>query len=341
MTDALSSEQPENPLDDAETSDTSETSEQPLSSEQPEPSTQGAKEESEVSAKKPASKKPAAKKKAPRTSTRKNDQVGGSKVPAKRGGRGAPVKYDYVLLRQQFVEGYPLDATKPDGDRDWPNLRELSERTNVPYERVRERSAKERWLDLRSAHQQKMVRDRQAKRSEFLGKESVEFDNRNLDLSKLGLRLIGTRMAEIAREVQTKDAVRKRAEEDLRSGLPVDWKDLKTAVNSRELETLGKAAQMWQEIGMKALGTDVERHSIEANINQNVNVEATISVAAELERDDPDRLAAFMAAAERAGIWEQLELTAGPEGSGHDEDEHDDTEHDDADGVIYDAEVID
>lgn len=257
-----------------------------------------------------------------------------AKVPAKRGARK---KYDYELLRQQFVEGFPVDATKPEGDRDWPNLRELAERTNVPYERIRECSAKERWLDLRSAHQQKVIRERQSKRVEFLGKESVEFDNRNLDLAKLGLRLIGTRMTEIAREVQTKAAIKEQAERDLKDGLPIDWKDLKTAVNSRELETLGKAAQMWQEIGMKALGTDIEKHSIEANINSQVSVEATISVASELERDDPDRLAAFMAAAERAGIWQQLELEAGD----YEDDGDPAVEYDEHGNAIVEAEVVD
>lgn len=245
---------------------------------------------------------------------------------------GGNRKYDWDSLRQQFVEGFPTNADEPDGARDWPNLRELSERTNVPYERIREWAAKERWTDLRLAHQTELVKARKLKRAETLGKESVEFDTRNLDLAKLGVRLVGSRMTEIARDAQAQAERRRQAEEDMRNGLPVDYSALRSAINSRELETLGKAAQMFQEIGMKALGTDIERMEISGQINHDVQIEQTISVAQELERDDPDRLAAFLAAAQRAGLFS--EVTAGELETGELETgELDDSE-------VHDAELV-
>jgi hypothetical protein len=268
------------------------------------------------------------KKKARKTRTTKAP----SKTPATRkGGRAA--KYDYERLRMMFVEGFPKDPDEPEGDRDWPNLRELSERTNVPYERIRERSARERWIELRQVHQTEIAKSRRKKRVEKLANAAVEFDDKNLDLSKMGIRIVGTRMAEIVREINARAERRKIAEQRLAAGLPVEKFDLYSAIRSSELTDLAKAADIFQNIGMRALGTDVERHAID--ITGDVTVEHAVSISAELERDDPDRLAAFMAAAHRAGIFEQLELEAGgledPEVEG-DGDE---------DGDIVDAEVVD
>lgn len=226
------------------------------------------------------------------------------KTPKKRS--GPPAKYNWEQAQQWFVEGIPLDPDEPDGDRDWPNLRVLSEKTGIPYVRVREKSAAERWQDLKSGYQMRAAKDRQQKRMAFLGTQAVEFDNRSLDLAKVGMQLVGVRMGEIVKEVNIRKAIREVAEQNLKDGLPVDRKELWSAVNSSELERLAKAAQVWQEIGRKALGTDIEHVQIDAS----VAVDATLSVAAELERDDPDRLAAFIAAMDRAGLGEQLQIMA-------------------------------
>jgi hypothetical protein len=263
-------------------------------------------------------------------STRTKKATAG-KSPARKGGRTP--KYDYDGLRTAFVEGFPENPDDPEGSRDWPNLRELSERTNVPYERIRERSAKERWVELRHAHQMEIAKQRRKKRVETLSTKAVEFDDRNLGIAELGLKLIGQRFTEIAKEVQLKAERRAKAEEMLRQGLPVDRYDLYSAIRSTEMNELARAADVLQNMGMKALGTDVERHSID--ISGDVTVDHSISVSQELERDDPDRLAAFMAAAQRSGVFQQLaELTA-PVVEG-DEDE---TEEEGDDNVVE-AEVV-
>lgn len=223
-----------------------------------------------------------------------------AKPPAKK--RGARPKYNYELAQRYFVEGMPTDPDDPDGDRDWPNLRVISERTDIPYERIREASAKDRWTDLKRASQQASAVERQKARMEKMGKQSIEFDERGLDIAKLGMQLIGVRMGEIAKLVGLNKELRKDAEERYARGESVERSELWSVVRADEMERLAKAAATLQDIGRKALGTDIERIEIDST----VTAEIAISVSAELERDDPDRLAAFFAAADRAGLMDQL-----------------------------------
>lgn len=247
-------------------------------------------------------------------------------VPGKRK-PGAPRKYNYELARQYFVEGMPVDEAEPDGDRDWPNLKVLSDRTKIPYERIRGVAASERWTMQKHNHQAQAAQDRQQKRMQQMGKESIEFDIRSLDISKMGLQLIGVRLGEIAQMVKAHKALRDDAMTRLQNGEPVNRQELWSQVRADEMERLAKAAATLQEIGRRALGTDVTQVQVQGE----VSVQHALNVAAELERDDPDRLAAFMAAAERAHIWEQLEL-AGPSKDVS-------TDPDDDDGVVE-AELV-
>lgn len=216
----------------------------------------------------------------------------------------APRKYDYDTARIFFVEGYPVDPDDPDSDREWLNLRELSDRQEIPYQRLRERASAERWTEQRKAWQRDKAADRQKRRMEKLGKQSIEFDESSLGLAKMGLQLVGVRMNEIAQMVKATADQRADAMNRLANGQPVDRQELWSQVRAEELERLAKAASTLQDIGRKALGTDVQNIDVNAHIVQ----EQVVSVAMELERDDPDRLAAFMAAVERAGLWDQLEL---------------------------------
>jgi hypothetical protein len=264
-------------------------------------------------------KKTAAKK----TATKK---TAASNAPAKRR-TGRPTKYNYELARQYFVEGMPVDDAEPDGDRDWPNLRVLSDRTKIPYERIRQHAASERWTMQKHNHQAQVAQDRQQKRMAQMGKESIEFDTRSLDISKMGLQLIGVRMGEIAQMVKVHKDAREDALQRLQAGEPVARQELWSQIRADEMERLAKAAAVLQDIGRKALGTDVTQVQVQGD----VSVQHAINVAAELERDDPDRLAAFMAAAERAHIWEQLELAGPPKDTF--------TDPDDDDGVVE-AELV-
>lgn len=223
--------------------------------------------------------------------------------PKKRDTRG--YKYDWEMAKTAFVEGLK-DPNNPD-ERIFLNLRELSERLDYPVQMMRERSADERWYDQRQVYQMKLVKSRQTKRIAELAKESVDFDSKSLGIAKLGQAVITARMSEIARDVQEQQKKREEALRLAEAGFVIDPKDLDTVVDARELDTISRAAIQFQQLGQKAMGTDVQKidmsHEVQGQID--VDVEVT-SVSAELSRDDPERLAAFLAAAKRAGLLDTV-----------------------------------
>lgn len=241
------------------------------------------------------------------TRVRKSSSPGQRKDPAERKTRVRKkvngYKYDWFEVRTAFVEGLK-DPQNPD-ERVFLNLRELSERMNVPVNRIRERSADERWFDLREQYQLKLAKTRQAKRILELSKESVDFDTKSLNAAKLGIAMVTKRMSEIARDVSEADRKREEALKLAAAGFDIDPEDLRSVIDARELDMLARAATQWQQLGQKAMGTDVQRMEIQQDINLDVDVEVT-SISAELGRDDPERLAAFLQAAKRAGLLDTV-----------------------------------
>jgi len=222
--------------------------------------------------------------------------------PIRRGSKG--YKYDWFDLRIKFVEGYKVEGSD---EREFVNLAEMSEREGVPVQRIRERAADERWYEQRENYQLRMVKARQAKRVLELAGESVDFDSKSLDLAKLGIGMVTARMAEIAREVQESQRRREEALKLQAAGFDANPKDLKTVISARELDMLSKAALQFQEVGQKALGTDVTRMEITQDIHTDIDVDVQVtSISAELSRDDPERLAAFLQAAKRAGLLDTV-----------------------------------
>lgn len=224
--------------------------------------------------------------------------------------RTAPVKRRSIPwdeIRREFVEGWDVN-----GDIHLPNLRELSERHDVGYVRVRERSAKERWKDRRDAMQIKVTQERQKKRALGLAKNAIEFDEKAHNVAKLGIAMVTVRLAEISQEVGRQQEVRARALVKQQQGLPVDKHELWSAVNYRELEGLASAAERFQTIGQKALGTDVQKHEITGA--DGGPIESTVGIVVELNRDDPERLAMMIKAMHEANLvseddWDIVEGT--------------------------------
>lgn len=208
----------------------------------------------------------------------------------------AGYKYDWGEIRTAFVEGIELDDS---GERTFMNLKELAAHMKIPVQRLRQRSSDESWYDLRQQYQLKAAKARQTKRILELSRESVDFDAKSLDLAKEGMALVTARVAEIARDV--------REYEILRSADAVG--DVATVIDARELDTLARAAGQWQSLGQKAMGTDVQRLEVQQSID--VDMEVT-SISAELSRDDPERLAAFLQAAKRAGLLDTVLVEDGP-----------------------------
>lgn len=201
-------------------------------------------------------------------------------------------RYDWPSVKMVFVEGTVDD----DGERTWPNLREVAELFDVPYVRVREHSAKGTWRDERSAFMANIERVRQDRRAKSLAQDSVDMDKRALQLARTGMQLAAARLAEIGKLV----AEQQRAEQEhgadaLRGRPPLP------AVDARELATLIGAAESAYALGQKALGEiPTLRHEISGP--GGMPVQTQHDVRAELRQDDPDRLAKFLVAAERAGL---------------------------------------
>lgn len=252
--------------------------------------------------------------------------------PKKRDSRG--YKYDWEMAKTAFVEGLK-DPNNPD-ERIFLNLRELSERLEYPVQMMRERSADERWYDQRQVYQMKLVKTRQAKRIAELSKESVDFDSKSLNVAKLGIAVITARMSEIARDVQEQARKRDEALKLAAAGYVIDPKDLDTVVDARELDTISRAAIQFQQLGQKAMGTDVQKIDINQEISGQIDVDVEVtSVAAELGRDDPERLAAFLQAAKRAGLLDTV--TQAP----NNQDQLSIEASDDGDDEIIEAEIVD
>ncbi len=232
----------------------------------------------------------------------------GAKVPKNKTRvikRSQGYKYDWDSVRTQYIEGIKVvdKNGKATDSREFTSLKELAERCKVPYERVREVSARESWVENRTAYQMRIAKHRQAARIMKLSHESVDFDDKTLSLAKMGVGLIHTRLSEITEDVIVAQARKKVALEQLALGFEIDPKDLRSAIWSKEMDELARAAVIWQQIGAKSLGTDVIKHELQIEASLDIDLAIT-SVSAELGRDDPDRLAAFMLAVQRSGFGE-------------------------------------
>lgn len=227
------------------------------------------------------------------------------KTPHRQQNRDRGYKYDWLEVRTAFIEGIQEEGQE---EKTFMNMVEIAERFNIPVQRVRERGADERWYEQRNEYQLRMAKARQTKRILELSGESVDFDSKSLNVAKLGMAMVTARMSEIARDVKDQQRRREDAINQQMQGLPVDPEDLETVIDAKELNTLAQSAVMWQQLGQKALGTDIQRMEIQQDIQQNIDVDVQVtSISAELGRDDPERLAGFLQAAKRAGLLQQIE----------------------------------
>lgn len=198
-------------------------------------------------------------------------------------------KYDWDAIREYFIS-----------EQQTPTLKAVAEKFGVPYDYLRERAAKERWSYLRAQEQQRIFQEKRKEHLSRMARESVKFDESVIDVAKLGMSLVAGRLAEIAAEFQASQTAHQIVVEKLRRGEPVDWKELRSVINYKELAELSRAGLAFQDMGMKAFGTDVQKVEIEGI--GGTNIETVINVGAELSKDDPSRLAALLDALERAGL---------------------------------------
>lgn len=216
------------------------------------------------------------------------------------GGMGAKEvvrKYDWNTARDIFMTSQPAI-----------NLKQLSLRTGIPYSYIRIRSSKERWMALRAQEQTNALKE---KRKDFLRKmanEAISFDETSIDMAKLGQGIITARLVEISKLIAASGNNSDILVAKLQGGQPLNRNDLFSYVNYKELVSLAQAAQMFQQIGRTALGSEVTDGTL---LNEdNTDLETVVSIGGELTKDDPARLASFVEALERAGIA-ALDMTGG------------------------------
>lgn len=219
--------------------------------------------------------------------------------PENRRSRGPAPQFDWTLIRNEYVEGYLKDGAKDEFDRVYPTYEDLAKRHGVSLSTVRARGARERWRDLKGQQEIEVVKARQRKRADKIAHAAVQFDDNALRVGELGQTLIMSRLGEIATEMRTRKDLRNQAMERVGRGEDVKIKDLRSAVYHQEMLSLANAAEKFQQIGMRALGTEgANGASVQVNVEQNTN---TTNVSQELIRDDKERATALVTAFVESG----------------------------------------
>lgn len=235
----------------------------------------------------------------PKKAVAKKIKASPARLPKKRPGpkpqratpvRGTPRKYDWEAVGKAYVEG----IRKDDGSLEWMNLRELADHYAIPYARVREVSARDRWSEQRAGYQIQAAQERKKKRIQKLNENAVDFDEKSYNAAKIGVGLITQRLGEILKESQIRRPIREEAFERLSNGEPVERSELWSAINYREMDGLARAARTFQEMGQRALGTDVQKVDVTGTVEG--HVEHVHSVREEMMRDDTERLTAVVEA---------------------------------------------
>lgn len=208
-------------------------------------------------------------------------------------------KYDWDTAQQLFVDGVSQGEDAPP---QYLNLRELAEQMGIPYQQVRERAARHRWTSLRQKAILEMAQAKRRKRAERLATEGSKMDDTSLDVAKMGMTLIRLRMGEIAEHVKAKQEQRKRSLDLLKDGNPVEWTELYSAINYKEMQGLAIAATTLHDLGQKALGTDAININVKGGVDVGVTGEVTVSVVDEMTRPDPERIAVILGILSRVNL---------------------------------------
>jgi predicted transcriptional regulator len=215
----------------------------------------------------------------------------GAKTPRKRTPKTP--KIDWVSVREAYVQGVPQD----DDSRIWPTQQELAETYGISHAAVSQHASKERWSEQRSEYQSNIaVAQRQARITDIT-KKSQDLDETALRMANLGAAIITRRLAEIAEDQHRNAQIRKDVLTQMDNGGMLDSSVLIPSIDAREVDSLSKAGIAFIQLGQKALGTDIVRHQISGDSESPVEVRH--SVTAELERDNPDRLAGFLEVLDR------------------------------------------
>ena len=198
-------------------------------------------------------------------------------------------KYPWEEAREMFLSDSTL------------SLKNVAEQYDIPYSHVRTRASKERWTYQRAQEQAKLFASKRKEHLRRQAEESIRFDEQSINGARLGMNIVIARLAEIAQLHSAYSPTTKALIERLKNGEPVTLTELRASpINYKELDVLARALDVFQNIGRKAFGIDIQR--IEVDIEGGELPVEEISVVGELGKDDPKRLGAFLEALERAGL---------------------------------------
>lgn len=216
--------------------------------------------------------------------------------------RGPAPQYNWTLIRNEYVEGYLRDNPKDEFDRNFPTYEQLSQRHGASLSAIRQRGSTERWKNLKNQYAIELTQAKQKKRANKLANASVQFDDNALKVGELGITLVMSRLAEIGKEMPIRARLREQALQDMEAGREYDKADLRSAVYHAEMQTLANAAEKFQQIGMRALGTSADAVNNITNVQVgDTNIGNTVNVAQELVRDDTERMTALISGFIEAG----------------------------------------
>lgn len=166
-----------------------------------------------------------------------------------------------------------------------------------------QRSSTENWREERVYIQAKLLRERRSERTVDIARKAQDFDDRAYETAKLGLNLVTSRMAQIADQFTVQRIQFERALARAQAGENVTKADLWSSINYRELVELGKSLELFQHVGRRALGTDVQTIAMLMDSQDGAPLsDRQATIAEELERPDPDRLAALVDALVDANV---------------------------------------
>lgn len=174
--------------------------------------------------------------------------------------------YDWDKAEQLYIEG----VVGQDGKRRWPPAGEIADAIGVrSSHQISNRASQYGWPAKRKAFKAQIADFQRQAVLAALVEKRIEVDSSAIGLARTGLDTI---------------------DEWIRGG------QIETAA---QLDKMAEAALKFHELGVRACG-DAPINRLEVSGPEGKPVE--VDVRAQMVKDDPARLAAFLEAAERAGI---------------------------------------
>jgi hypothetical protein len=236
-----------------------------------------------------------------RQAAKKKNWAASNAVRVKGSKGGRPTKHPWDKVRDHFVTS-TNNVT----------IKEVAAVYGISYDVVRVKASQERWSYLRADYQTAARQKAFEERLELLSAESIRFDDSNLKAAQLGVNLILGRLTQMAQMFQAHGANWETVLQKVRASQPLAPHEARAPFSYKELTEMAAALERFQNVGRKALGTDVQQIDIMAQ--STTTHEVTIS--SELEKPDRDRIAATLGAMNRAGLLAKLQaagaLPGGP-----------------------------